>query len=476
MNETCQDFDLCETCEAHPIPVHPVTHPLLKMKTLDTRVPAVFQSPSDHAEDPFLDAPEFEERMDTMPEVPESPISQHFSMYAPPPAQVRPLPEVTPEIRETMRVLSETPPPMLTPRFYMSPAPSPPPQQLEIWSPAGSRAITPPPRSPASPIENPFNRVVSIAEASRLPTPPPPRVIHASVDDFFKRISSIGEATMPPPAENDVRLIDLDEPAITREEQRELEEAANAEGPVDGFTTPSDAPISSSSSNSVPRLGPVNNEWRQLWPEVTSLLQHLLQPPATPTNMPPPREPSGSGFPMPGGMIPDEPKAERPTTEQPERAPVAVESPLVGEPLLCRPLMPERPTNPFTTGRRLSEIILAVPPVRNAARNVRESIDRLVPPAPLNRPAPPAPLLATFVSDNNIADGQVFPPGAEFVKSWRMKNIGAGEWPETTELVFVAGDRMAPRESTPMKVHVGVVKAGAEVEVVAGEMKVRCVE
>ncbi|KAJ3002957.1 hypothetical protein NUW54_g5564 [Trametes sanguinea] len=83
---------------------------------------------------------------------------------------------------------------------------------------------------------------------------------------------------------------------------------------------------------------------------------------------------------------------------------------------------------------------------------------------------PPA-LQAEFVSDNNILDGQIFPPGAEFVKSWRMRNNGEVDWPEATEVVFVAGDRMAPGNGSPRKYHVGAVKAGEEIEVIAGEMK-----
>ena len=53
-----------------------------------------------------------------------------------------------------------------------------------------------------------------------------------------------------------------------------------------------------------------------------------------------------------------------------------------------------------------------------------------------------APLRASFVEDNNIPDGQIFPPVAEFVKSWRMRNDGPGPWPTDTELVFVTGDRL----------------------------------
>ncbi len=387
MHETCPDFDLCETCEAHPIPVHPPTHPLLKLRTPDVRIPVVPESPlrqtADNVEDPFLDAPEFEDRMVTMPEAPESPESQHFTLYAPPPPQVRPLPEVTPEDR--IRMLAQTPPTSSMPPFYPRAPGSPPWQAPESWS--SSRNITSPPRSPVSSAGSLFDRA---------PTPPP-RVADPSFD-LFQRVLSINEAARPLPIASDIRLIDLDEPPAAHDDHLMEGAGGDAEGPVDGFTTPSDVPVSMSSSNSVPRLGPVNNEWRQLWPEVTSLLQHLLQPPATPAIIPPSGQTSGSGFAMPGGMVTDEAKVEHAKRLEPEMLPAVVESPLVGEPLLCRPLLPERPTNPFTTSRRLSEIILSVPPVRNAARNVRESIDRLVPIAPFTLPTPPrAPLLATFV-------------------------------------------------------------------------------
>ena len=52
-----------------------------------------------------------------------------------------------------------------------------------------------------------------------------------------------------------------------------------------------------------------------------------------------------------------------------------------------------------------------------------------------------------------------------------MRNDGAVDWPETTELVFVAGDRMAPYNGASVKVKIGTVKAGEEVELVSGEMK-----
>ncbi|KAI0361037.1 hypothetical protein OH77DRAFT_1417236 [Trametes cingulata] len=505
MNETCPDFDLCEACEAHPIPLHPATHPLLKVKSAETRIPTL-RDPSQNTpcgvghEGDIVDEPMFEEPIARTPEVFESsPIPQPYRVYAPPPPQVRPLPEITPEIQRDIPMFPPDSVVQQVARFhsYMSerasnggtPPRSPSPMVQSTSAPFFSGRTSDPAHSPEPAATNPFEHILNVIEAInvgqaiqslhgtpqrtplRTPSPltPSPRV-PAPMGGLFERVISISEAAARPATETEGRLIDLDEPATRTDNGLTAEEHKDESHP-DGFTTPSELPVSSSSSNSVPRLGPVNNEWRELWPEVTSLLKHLLQPPSPAAGTSGPS--SSSGLAMPGGMFPEDAKNEesKAATSEDVEMPPAMESPLVGEPLLCRPLMPERPLNPFTSGRRLSDLILGAPPVRVAARNVRESIDRLVPQAPSKPPVTPAPLLAAFVSDNNIADGQIFPPGAEFVKSWRMRNNGERDWPETTDLVFVAGDRMAPHDGAPRKVHVGAVKAGEEVEVVAGEMK-----
>lgn len=83
------------------------------------------------------------------------------------------------------------------------------------------------------------------------------------------------------------------------------------------------------------------------------------------------------------------------------------------------------------------------------------------------------PLRAAFVEDNNIPDGQVFPPGAEFVKSWRMRNEGSRAWPEETKLVFVAGDQMGSMTGSGKigSKRVGTVLPGEEIDVWTGELK-----
>lgn len=259
-------------------------------------------------------------------------------------------------------------------------------------------------------------------------------------------------------------LIDLGEANYVKDEP-----ADNAPTPG-GLTTPSEAPASTSSSTSVPRLGPVNNnEWRELWPELTSMLKHLLQPSTSTGSTAAPAVVHEEV--MPGAMVVEEPSNE----DTREIGTAVEESPLVGEPLLCRPLgarSAERPWRivvdaPFFSGGD-SFTVRSSTLIDQETNNAVESTTQL--PSPVS--TVPQPLFATFLSDNNIPDGQMFPPGAEFVKSWKMVNPGASDWPESTELVFVAGDRMAPSGGVPRRVHVGAVKAGEEVEVIAGEMKV----
>jgi next-to-BRCA1 protein 1 len=79
--------------------------------------------------------------------------------------------------------------------------------------------------------------------------------------------------------------------------------------------------------------------------------------------------------------------------------------------------------------------------------------------------------VATFVEDNNIPDGHIFPPGAEFIKSWKMKNDGAKDWPSRTQLAFVGGNRLAAFKDAPSIYEVGKVGPGETVDVWAGDLK-----
>ena len=83
-------------------------------------------------------------------------------------------------------------------------------------------------------------------------------------------------------------------------------------------------------------------------------------------------------------------------------------------------------------------------------------------------------LEAAFVMDTTIPDGQIFPPGAEFVKSWQMINNGNVDWPETTELHYVSGEKFSlDVHAGYSAVRVGAVTAGTEVQVWSAELKVK---
>lgn len=71
------------------------------------------------------------------------------------------------------------------------------------------------------------------------------------------------------------------------------------------------------------------------------------------------------------------------------------------------------------------------------------------PPTITNTPAPCNWI--QFVSDVTVADGTIFAPGAEFTKTWRLKNQGACTWSNDFELVFINGDAMGG----PVSVEIG---------------------
>ncbi|MBI3738755.1 MAG: hypothetical protein HY258_06885, partial [Chloroflexi bacterium] len=49
---------------------------------------------------------------------------------------------------------------------------------------------------------------------------------------------------------------------------------------------------------------------------------------------------------------------------------------------------------------------------------------------------------AQFVSDVTVPDGTAFSPGATFIKTWRLKNVGSCTWTTSYSLVFASGEQM----------------------------------
>lgn len=209
------------------------------------------------------------------------------------------------------------------------------------------------------------------------------------------------------------------------------------------------------SPTSLPHVPPV--DFNELF-DLASQFRHLLELPPV---VSPPSLPA-----LPEGM-PNGSRAESTTVEEvstpTELASTQVddaETPLSLVALLSKPEKTPRPgvLDGISPGRLLSQLLdspSAASLSSSVAKNTNVDED--------------APLRASFVADNNIPDGQIFPPGAEFVKSWRMRNDGPGSWPGDTELVFVAGDKLMIDTSERFKV--GSVPPGEEVDVWTGEMK-----
>lgn len=79
---------------------------------------------------------------------------------------------------------------------------------------------------------------------------------------------------------------------------------------------------------------------------------------------------------------------------------------------------------------------------------------------------------SVLMGDTNVPDGQIFPPGAEFVKGWHMMNNGELPWPTTTEVQFVAGEMFASECSAALRAKVGVVHPGQDLDIWTGDLKV----
>ncbi len=80
---------------------------------------------------------------------------------------------------------------------------------------------------------------------------------------------------------------------------------------------------------------------------------------------------------------------------------------------------------------------------------------------PPNTPTPPAPCnAAEFVSDVTIPDNTVLLPGAGFVKTWKMKNVGTCTWSKSYSVVYVTGHSMGTTLKFPLQISVAPGQTG----------------
>jgi peptidoglycan hydrolase-like protein with peptidoglycan-binding domain/uncharacterized protein affecting Mg2+/Co2+ transport len=69
---------------------------------------------------------------------------------------------------------------------------------------------------------------------------------------------------------------------------------------------------------------------------------------------------------------------------------------------------------------------------------------------------------AQFVADVTVPDNTVFPPGAAFTKTWRIRNSGSCTWVSSYSWAFVTGEAMSGPASLPV---VGSVAPGSQYDI-----------
>jgi next-to-BRCA1 protein 1 len=390
MHPSCPDFDLCQDCEALPIPVHPPIHPLLKMKTPDTVVPTVYRV--------------------GLTDLIQSARGCSFMSNTPP--QTRPAQSLGVRMSRTASessVLEELEP------FAVAPESLSPvvisgqcPEEDSVDAESAGHGLTPAqlPQSSAT-----------VREQS--PSP----LTYVPVGDLVEMSQrpSTAEVRSPPPA-MDASLDIFRE--MWPKVNREMKHLIDARQPEVEDHSPSSVAV-------LERAAEANLVNLEESADSTLIQEALLTTPASPFNLPPMIELKGSPL----------VSANRDLAAllHGYRTPSPVAS-LAGSSTTLFALLDSVPDGPTAT--LISE-------------------ERL------------PPLCGAFVSDTTVPDGQIFPPGAEFVKSWRMVNDGETPWPEATELHFVAGESFAPSIDVSTVAKVGRVDPGVELDVWTGELKVR---
>ncbi|KAJ7786588.1 hypothetical protein B0H16DRAFT_1490973 [Mycena metata] len=533
MHPECPDFDLCESCEAFPIPVHPDNHPLLKMRSPSTVVPTVYRVGQTRLIDPTdLDqilqqqevnqrgrsphrarsrSPSFDRgymanpntRSNTMPAsffdsapspIPppspfffrsessrsSSPITAYQAPLSPPyvPRPLSPMmmpgglydePVFTRQPQPAFNYSFRVQPPTAS-RFSHSPSPSPPLFRTR------SRSATPPPRARQAtwaPADAPirleparwthFETLRALREQQERAQEQQERAREQQERDQEQQQNQRDAELRAQQAARNL----VDTMARERiEAMHQLEEAhRNLEQHVE------EQQIRWASPAAVPVPAPAAPEslFPSFWPKSSEELRHLMQHD---------HEPVVDAFSR--LSVQEEPAA-------------VMDSPLTGEALLNRPTEMSQASKMPVFNHSLAALLNGYES-ENEEKEVEQEVEEeeeepsvvptpvLVPtpvpaiahypkPSLVPVPIPPLGLRASFVNDVTLPDGQIFPPGAEFMKCWQMVNSGGVDWPAETELVYVAGERLARESGGPSAVAVGSVKIGAEVELWTGELK-----
>ncbi|KAJ7070776.1 hypothetical protein C8F01DRAFT_1107742 [Mycena amicta] len=453
LHPTCADTDLCENCEALPIPVHPANHPLLKMRSPTTVIPTVYKvghtTMIDRAPSP---AP-------VPPPKPRNLMSSFGQGYM-----------MNPNARSNTMPASFfdsppiTPPRQPSPFFFKS-------ESSRSVSPFGhmeyrGRSVSPPyvPR-PLSPVmmpgglydepafarqpqpifaTRPYNHVqAAVSRFSHSPSPSPSPPLFSQPQRSPSPVRPSRQATWAGPSlerrESFLRTLQLEE-TLSRQRREAVDQLVEAHKSLEQHVEQQQLRWGAPAAVPVPEPA-----LPSFWPKSSDELRHLMRSEY---------EPRSIAFSQP--LVQEEP--------------AVMDSPLTGEAMLNHPDETSQTNKTPVTFTHSLAALLNGYESENEIEKVQESEDAVPASVAVSVPASVG-LRATFLDDITLPDGQIFPPGAEFVKCWRMVNSGGEDWPVTTELVWIAGERLARGPGTPANVPIGMVKVGGEIDLWTGELK-----
>ncbi|KAG1757855.1 hypothetical protein EDB19DRAFT_1901345 [Suillus lakei] len=429
MHPSCPDFDLCQNCEALPIPVHPSIHPLLKMKTPDTVVPIVYRVGMTNV------------------------IHSRRTSRGSAPQTVEPRPPKSPPVSVSrtseISVKTEQEPPLVVPESL-----SPLPSLAQCLDYVSANSVGPwgygltPAKLPQSPQSSAPNHSSSSTKLRKL-----------CVSDCYQT----------------VRPVESQQPSAVDREQS-TSPCSNLVQTVNGPSAVEVNPPPLSLNTSL-------DIFREVWPTVNREMEHLIEARQSEVDS--------------SSSVADSDKAiETHLGKMVEytNSLVKAMSPEGSVESLFKEVLPAIPS--FSI-----DVPPMIEPLFSADRDLAALLCGFRIPSPVASEAPapscttfsalpdsvsdeqaaatPSPeqqqarlsLSCAFVSDTTVPDGQIFPPGAEFVKSWRMLNDGEKPWPELTELRFVAGEPFAPEADSSMVAKVGRVDPGVALDVWTGDLK-----
>ena len=468
MHPECPDYDLCQNCEALPIPVHPPIHPLLKMKSPDSVIPTVYrvgQREVISSERDSLAQPASPEPIPPPPFLfndsrPQTPAQEERAKTPTPASQVPSIKPPVPPKPEMMYSSTWTPEiPRFLDSYYAAPTVDTPLTKPTSSNPFADIVMANPPFIPAPTTPKPLETVSWPKVPEHMPNPWP-TTNPAERQELLQLIADFAG----PATSNNVRNgisgtrssqeQEKVDDMITERVPRMSEKSSVFERLSLGLHPPTEIPAPVKEALPVPppmeretvpvtgRFAP-STSWGTFAEDVGHLMQDF-------------RHDITKDFTTIRGQIFE------------NRAPSVAESTLSKEALLTRPeeevADDSSVSNGFSVRQSLASLINDLPTLVPT----KVSSPAAEAPEPLSESR--IPLSATFVEDVTVSDGQVFPPGAEFVKCWRLMNDSGRDWPESTELVFLAGESLSATDK-PVAVEVGSVAAGKEVDVWTGELK-----